>query len=241
MAGSVSCASCNLNQDHAEIFVSSCNAVMISVKPTAPKKGARRRRTSNRAQTRDLHSVVELQPRAIGPSCKSFISHCPLYQSYCRYAAIQRLLRTYASRLVLCDVAVVGSAGGKCILLEFQIRTYGEQCRHKFHYHVMFFVGNIHGELLMFRTSGNTCHCKCIPLSSLVSRGFHSTFREFTRSVWYFSVGEYAFKSNKRTFKSLSALMNESELLSWSHKNISTISRVLLEYRASPSRKFTRG
>ena len=40
---------------------------------TAQKNGDRGKRTSDRAQTRDLHSFAELQPRAISPSCESFI------------------------------------------------------------------------------------------------------------------------------------------------------------------------
>ena len=52
-----------------------CNVVMVSVESTAQKEGGRRKRTSERAWNRDLHSIAELQPRAIGPSCKSFVSH----------------------------------------------------------------------------------------------------------------------------------------------------------------------
>ena len=60
-------------------------------------------------QTWDLHSIAELQPRAIGPSCESFV---PLALcTGCICAAIQRPLRTYALRLVLYDVVVFGSAG----------------------------------------------------------------------------------------------------------------------------------
>ena len=75
---------------------------------TAQEEGDRRKKTSDQAQTLDLNSFTELQPQAISPSCNpsSPIALC----TGRKCAAIQRPLRTDASRLVLWDVMVVGSA-----------------------------------------------------------------------------------------------------------------------------------
>ena len=48
--------------------------------------------------------------RAIGPSCKSLVSHCLMYVPVVGVPLYSNCLKTYASRLVQC-VMVMGSAG----------------------------------------------------------------------------------------------------------------------------------
>ena len=62
--------------------------VMTSLEITAQKEGNGRKRTSNQTRTQDLQSIAVLQPQAIGPSHKSFVSHCLMYWSpVCHYPA----------------------------------------------------------------------------------------------------------------------------------------------------------
>ena len=91
---------------------------------------------------------------------------------------------------------------------------------------------------------GTIFHHKHVPVSLSLFRGFFSTFCEFTGLVQYLLYPNMKVRASK----SSSLLQDKSEQLLWSYNGslapiltISSLLGSLVEYRASPSRAFTRG